>query len=210
MAQHADVLGTPDPPRRRSATGTASATSRRTRALVGLALVTLVLGGAADRRLADRERAALLEAVEAGEGTLSAARDSQLSLAQYAGPRLTSVVPPTARRSAFAMLARDAGRWEPRVRARQREVAALEVLPWHDELHAAKDAYAARLDVWADVLAEIEREPDVLTELLDGRVRDSRRRAADALVAAGLDPADVRSALAGGAAGGEADKRLRR
>lgn len=201
-AQHADVLGTPDPPRRRSPTGPASATSRRTRTLVGLALVLLVLGAAVDRELADRERTALLAAVEDGETALSAARYSQLSLAQYAGPLLTGVdVPTAARRSAFATLAQDAARWEPRVRARQDSVAAQDVLPWHEELQAARDAYAARLEAWADVLARVEREPEVLTDALDDDVRASRQAAAEALVAAGLDPAAVRSALAGREAG---------
>jgi hypothetical protein len=79
---------------------------------VGLALVLLVLGAAADRRVADRERTALLAGVQRGEAALSAARDSQLSLAQYAGPLLTGAdVPPAARRSAFATLAQDAARW---------------------------------------------------------------------------------------------------
>ncbi len=202
QVEHADVVGTPDPPPRRSGTRAASRASRRTRTLVGLALVLLVLGTAADGEVADRERTALLAGVEDGESALSAARDSQLSLAQYAGPLLTGVdVPPAARRSAFATLAQDAARWEPRLRARQEQVAAQDVLPWHDDLQAARDAYAARLEVWADVLAEVEREPEVLTDVLGSDIRASRERAERALLSAGLDPADVRSALAGGEAG---------
>ena len=200
-AQHADVLGGPDRPPRRGRRRSASATSRRTRSLVGLALGLLVLGAAADRELADRERTALLADVRDGESVLAAARDSQQSLAQYAGPLLTGVdVPPAARRSAFATLADDAARWEPRVRARRAQVADADVLPWHGELRAAREAYARRLETYAEALAEVEREPEVLTGAVGDDVRDSRRSALDALLAAGVDAADVRSALGRGEA----------
>jgi hypothetical protein len=199
--QHSDVLGRPDRPPRRGRRRSASATSRRTRSLVGLALALLVLGAAADRHLADRERAALLADVRDGEQVLAAARDSQLSLAQYAGPLLTGVdVPPAARRSAFATLADDAARWEPRVRARRAQVAAAAVLPWHGELRAAREAYARRLETYAEALDEVERRPQALVDRVGDDVGASRRSARDALLAAGVDAADVRSTLGRGEA----------
>jgi len=185
-------------------------TSRRTRTLVVAVLVLLVLGVAADRWRVDRERAALLSTVEEAERTVAASLDSLLSLADYAGPLLTTEdVPAASRRSALATLAQDAARWEPRVRSRQALVEDTVVLPWHGDLRAAREAYVRRLTAWADLLAAVDRDAEALLGGSDGDVRRTRQQAVDALLEAGADPERVRRALGLGA-DGEAGRALRR
>jgi hypothetical protein len=192
-------------------------TSRRTRLLVLVAVLLLAAGLAADRWRLDRERSALLGTVEQAEGTVSASLGSLLSLVDYAGPLLTSAdVPAASRRSALVTLSRDAARWEPRIRARQELVDDAVVLPWHDDLRAAREAYASRLTVWADLLATVEQDPEAILGGSDGDVTRTRSRAVDALLAAGADPERVRRALgrgtevAGAATSGEGAAPLRR
>ena len=178
----------------------AGATSRRTRVVVALAVLLVLTGLAADRWQAERERAALLTAVEEAESTVSASLDSLLSLADYAGPLLTSEdVPAASRRSALTTLGRDAARWEPRIRAREDAVQDTAVLPWHRDLRAARAAYVDRLTTWADLLATIDSDPEAFLGGSDGAVRGTRQRAVDALLAAGADPERVRRALGRGA-----------
>jgi hypothetical protein len=180
----------------------ADATGRRTRVLVALAVLLLVIGLAADRWQADRERAALLATVEDAERTVTASLDSLLSLVDYAGPLLTSAdVPAASRRSALVTLSRDAARWEPRIRAREELVEDAGALPWHGDLRTAREAYARRLTAWADLLATVERDPEAVLGGSDGDVTRTRARAVDALLAAGADPDRVRRAVGRGEAG---------
>ncbi len=179
----------------------AQGTTRRTRALVVLVVVLLLTGLATDRWRVDRERAALLTAVEQAEATVEASVSSLLSLADYAGPLLTNEDASAAsRRSAFATLSRDAARWEPRVRAQQVLVEDAAVLPWHGDLRAAREAYARRLVAWGDLLATVDQDPEALLGGSDGDVRRTRSQAVDALLAAGADPERVRRALGRGEA----------
>ncbi len=174
------------------------------RVLVALAVLLLVVGLAADRWRVDRERSALLATVEQAESTVAASLDSLLSLADYAGPLLTTEdVPAASRRSALATLSRDAARWEPRIRARKEMVGDAVVLPWHGDLRNAREAYTRRLDTWADLLAEVDRDPEAFLGGSDGEVRRTRQRAVDALLAAGADPKRVRRALGRGAVDAE-------
>jgi hypothetical protein len=185
--------------------------SRRTRALVVAVLLLLALGLGLDRWQADRERAALLATVEESERTVEASVTSLLSLADYAGPLLTDADAPAAsRRSALATLSRDAARWEPRVRARQRLVDDALVLPWHGDVRAARRAYDRRLTAWADLLATVEREPSAFLGGSDGAARRTRAEAVDALLAAGADPERVRRALGRGVVTGEGGTGSRR
>ena len=178
----------------------ARATSRRTRALVAVAVLLLVVGVAADRWRLDRERSALLATVEEAETTVTASVSSLLSLADYAGPLLISEDAPAAsRRSALATLSRDAARWEPRIRAREQAVEDAVVLPWHGDLRAAREAYGRRLVAWADLLATVDRDPEAFLGGSDDEVRRTRSQAVDALLAAGADPERVRRALGRGA-----------
>ena len=190
----------------------AGETSRRTRALVVAVLVLLAVGLALDRWQADRERTALLATVEEAESTVTASVSSLLSLADYAGPLLTNEDAPAAsRRSALGTLARDAARWEPRVRAREEQLDDRLLLPWHGDLRAAREAYARRLVAWADLLATVDRDPAAFLGGSDGEVRRTRAEAVDALLAAGADPERVRRALGSGAAdAGEAEGGPRR
>jgi hypothetical protein len=190
----------------------AGESSRRTRVVAVLVVLLLVLGVAADRWRLDRERAAVLTAVEEAESTVTASLDSLLSLADYAGPLLTNEdVPPASRRSALTTLARDAARWEPRIRAREELVADAAVLPWHRDLRDAKQAYVGRLTTWADLLATIDSDPEAFLGGSDADVRETRQRAVDALLAAGADPERVRRALGRGARpAGEAEAAARR
>ncbi len=187
-------------------------TSRRTRVVVAVVLVAVALAFAADRWRADRERAALLATVEQAEATVTASLDSLLSLADYAGPLLTTEdVPPASRRSALATLSRDAARWEPRVRSQEALVQGTVVLPWHGDLRAARAAYVRRLTAWADLLATVDRDAESFLGGSDGDVRRTRQRAVDALLEAGADPERVRRALGRGAASAaEAAGALRR
>ena len=190
----------------------AGETSRRTRALVVAVLVLLAVGLALDRWQADRERTALLATVEEAESTVTSSVSSLLSLADYAGPLLTNADAPAAsRRSALGTLARDAARWEPRVRAREEQLDDRLLLPWHGDLRAAREAYARRLVAWADLLATVDRDPAAFLGGSDGEVRRTRAEAVDALLAAGADPERVRRALGSGAAdAGEAEGGPRR
>jgi hypothetical protein len=186
--------------------------SRRTRGLVLALAVLLVLGLAADRWQADRERTALLATVERSETTVTASLDSLLSLADYAGPLLTTEdVPATSRRSALATLARDAARTRGSQRARQELVDDGRLLPWHRDLRAAREAYARRLAAWADLLAMMDRDPEAFLGGSDGDIRRTRQQAVDALLRAGADPERVRRALGRGALdAGEARSTSRR
>jgi len=177
----------------------AAGTSRRTRAAVVLTVALLVLALAADRWRVERERAALLTAVEQAESTVTASLGSLVSLADYAGPLLTAEgVPAATRRSALATLSRDAARWEPRVRARQDLVEGADVLSWHGDLRAARAAYLRRLTAWADLLATVDRDAEAFLGGSDGDVRRTRSRAVDALLQAGADPERVHRALGRG------------
>ena len=201
-----DEVAGPGRAGRRDEVAGAQATSRRTRTLVGLALVLLVLGVGADRWLVERERTALLATVEEAETAVTASQNSLLSLMEYAGRLLTDAdVPAATRTSALATLSRDAARWQPRVRARHDGALSQRIAPWHGDLRAARDAYALRLDVWADRLAEVERRPQALSGG-GAEVRRSRQRAVDRLLDAGADAARVRSLLGSG----EAESRARR
>ena len=177
----------------------AEAPSRRTRAGVVALVVLLLAVLAADRWRADRERDRLLAAVETAERTVTASQSSLLSLADYAGPLLTTEdVPAASRRSALVTISRDAARWVPRVRAEEGRLDDTSVLPWHGDLREARAAYVDRLGAWADLLAVIDREPSAFLGGSDGDVRRTRTRAVDALLAAGVDPERVRRALGRG------------
>ena len=190
----------------------AEAPSRRTRGAAVAVVVLLLAGLAADRWRADQERDRLLTAVETAERTVTASQSSLLSLADYAGPLLTTEdVPAASRQSALVTIARDAARWEPRVRAAGGRLDDTAVLPWHGDLRTARAAYADRLGAWADLLATIDREPSAFLGGSDGDVRRTRAQAVDALVTAGMDPARVRRALGRGTpSAGEAGASPRR
>ena len=160
----------------------------------------LLAGLAADRWRADRERDRLLTAVETAERTVTASQSSLLSLADYAGPLLTTEdVPAASRRSALVTISRDAARWEPRVRAAAGSARrARRCSPGTATCATARAAYADRLGAWADLLAAIDREPSAFLGGSDGDVRRTRAEAVDALLAAGVDPERVRRALGRG------------
>lgn len=178
----------------------AAETSRRTRTLVVLVLVLLVLGAAADRWQADRERRVLLDAVAAGEQSVQASSASLRGLATYVGPLTSnSEAPESARSWAYEILSRDAARWQPRVQDRRQAVLDVPVAPWHRDAVSAREAYAERLAVWVDVLAAMEAA--TLGESDRGQeVRTSTTRAREALLLAGADRARVRELLGGGEA----------
>ena len=179
----------------------AAETSRRTRTLVGIVLVLLLLGAGADRWQADRERRALLDAVAAGEQSVQASSSSLRGLATYVGPLTSnSEAPERARDWAYDVLSRDAARWQPRVQSRRQDVLNVPVAPWHGDVREAREAYAERLAVWTDVLRSMEAA--TLGETDRGpEVRWSRRQAHDALLLAGADAARVRELLGRGEAG---------
>ena len=151
--------------------------SRRRRWAVAAALALLVLAGVADRVVAAREVSALQSAVLAGEQVVDASATNQAALVEYSGPLLTrESIPPAARAAALATLAQDAARWVPRVEAREQQLRALRVLPWHRDTSAAREAYGQRLRAWGEALRGVERAP-ATSALSSPAVRESRDRA---------------------------------
>ena len=178
----------------------AERSSRRTRMLVGLLLAVLVLGLGGDRWQAARERSALLDAVAQGEQVAHRSGASLRGLATYVGPLTANLeAPQAAREWAFDTLSVEAGRWRPRVQDRRAQVLAVPVAPWHFELRTAREAYAARLGAWSEVLAARERRVRARSDPGQA-VRSSVEQARDALLAADADPDRVRALLGGGEA----------
>lgn len=170
--------------------------NRRRRALVVLVVLLLIAGLAGDRWARHRELDALLDRVAVAEQAVRASQSSLASLAGYQSALLVRAdVPPSARASAYANLARDAARWAPRVAAARSDVAASLVLPWHRELRAAREAYVERTDAWTGLLTRLEDNP---TDGLSGQreVASAAERARRALQA--LAPGDERIAGLGG------------
>jgi hypothetical protein len=177
-------------------TGDAPRASGRRRALVGLVLVLTLLAVAADRWQAARERGQLLRSVTAGEQAVEGSQVSIASLARYSSDLLHSAdVSDPVRRSAYQLLADDAGRWRPRVQRARSDVAATAVLPWHGQSRAAREAYEQRLTAWLDVLADFEAAPQAGLGGAGPAVTTSRGAARQALLAAGLDRDRVRELL---------------
>lgn len=170
-------------------------TSRRTRTLVGLVLVLLVVGVSADRWQADRERRALLDAVVRGEQVIDRSAASLRGLGTYVAPLTSNPEAPEAARAwALSVLSDDAARWQPRVQSRRAEVLDVDLAPWHYSLRTAREAYAHRLSAWKDSLAEVERGPQAPGD--GGRaVRAAAEQARRALLAAGADAGRVDEAL---------------
>lgn len=204
--------GSPWPPASRWSTGPcqpggvvdevhgAAETSRRTRTLVGVVLVLLLLGAAGDRWQADRERRALLETVAAGEQVVQASGASLRGLATYVGPLTSNPdAPERARAWAYDTLAHDAARWQPRVQSRRQEVLDVPVAPWHGDVRAAREAYAERLGVWVDVLVDLSAATPGQTDRGQA-VRASKQQAREALLLAGADVERVRELLGRGEA----------
>lgn len=170
----------------------AGETSPRTRALVVALGVLAVLGLGADRWQVARERAALLDAVVAGEQVVQRSAASLRGLRAYVGPLAGNVdARPEAREWAFDALRADAARFRPRVQDSRADVLGLPVAPWHGDVLAARDAYAARLTAWDELLDGVGRR---------GRgsgasARVAAERASTALVVADLDEGRVRDLL---------------
>ena len=166
--------------------------SRRNRALVVALAVLLAVGAGVDRWSVARERAALLEAVTAGEQVVHGSAASLRGLRAYVGPLVGNVeARPEAREWAVDTLRADAARWRPRVRAQRSQVLDLAVAPWHDDVLAARDAYAGRLTAWDELLDGVGRR---------GRgsgasAQAAAERASAALVGADLDERRVRDLL---------------
>jgi hypothetical protein len=178
----------------------AAETSRRTRTLVGIALVLLLLGAAADRWQADRERQALLETVASSEQVVQASGASLRGLATYVGPLTSNPdAPERARAWAYETLAHDAARWQPRVQSRRQQVLDVPVAPWHGDMRAAREAYAERLAVWVDVLLDVEAATLGQTDRGQA-VRSSKQQARQALLLAGADVDRVHALLGRGEA----------
>ncbi len=184
----------------------AQATSRRTRTVVGLVLVLLVLGFAGDRWQSARETDRLLAVVTDGESAVRGSQASLAGLAQYSSRLLTGAdVTDGARGAAYESLARDAARWQPRVADPQRRLAGLTVVPWHDGLRDARSAYALRLQSWADVLQRAARVEPATVLAEHPEVTASLDGARAALVAV-VGQAEVAARL-GGAEGAERSRR---
>ena len=169
--------------------------SLRARVLVVLVVVLVLLGLGADRWAAQRERRALLDAVGSGEHVVDRSSQRLLGLRTYVGPLVGDPdARPAARQWAVDTLRGEAADWRPRVQDQRAAVLDVPVLRWHGDLVAARDAYAERLAAWDEVLAGVGRRGGTSGT-------DTRAGAAEALVAAGLDPGDVRSLLPGGLSG---------
>jgi predicted lipoprotein len=181
--------------------GGAEGTSRRTRALLALALVLAVLAAAGDRWRAEQERTALLRAVDGGEQVVDRSSERLLGLRAYVGPLVGDPeARPAARRWAVDSLREEAASWRPRVRAQREAVLELSVAPWHTDLAAARSAYAERLAAWDALLAGVGRRGGGSGE----RARDAADRASTALLVAGTDADRVRELLGRGEAGAAA------
>jgi hypothetical protein len=166
--------------------------SRRSRAAVVALLALLVLGVALDRWQVARERAALLEAVAAGEQVVQGSSASLRGLRAYVGPLVGNLeARPEAREWAVDALRDDAARWRPRVRAERSEVLGLPVAPWHGDVLAARDAYAGRLAAWDELLGGVGRRGGGS----GASARAAAERASTALAGADLDQRRVRDLL---------------
>jgi hypothetical protein len=173
----------------------AGSTSRRTRAVVWLALSVLLLGVALDRWQVQRERAALLDAVVAGEQVVQRSSVGLRGLRAYVGPLTGNVdARPAARQWAFDALHEEAARWRPRVRAARSDVLDLPVVAWHGDVKAAREAYAGRLAAWEELLAGVGRPGRGSGQA----ARSSAERARTALLTAGTDAERVRELLGRG------------
>ena len=150
--------------------------SRRGRVVVVLVVLLLVAGVTADRWQRDRELDDLLDAVVAAERLVRASQASLASLASYQSALLVRAdVPPEARDSAYANLARDAARWSPQLEAARQDVARSGALPWHPDIRAAREAYVRRADTWVGVLTTLAERPD---QGLSGQTEVTRTREA--------------------------------
>ena len=177
-----------------SATGPRDTASR----LVVVAL-TVVLAFVADQWQQQREFAALVSAIEAGEAGIVAADDRVGATFDYYSPVLVSSDSTAGLRRSYqnavaaaGLSGAAAGRGAPRRRSPQ-----IRVLPWHGELHAARAAYEVRLSLWAAYLAGLATDPDQLFQSQD-QLAASRDPAATAIVAAipwSLGAADAEPAL---------------
>ncbi len=161
--------------------------SRRTRGTVAALVVLALLGLGADRWAADRERDRLADAVAAGEQVVADAEASLVTLRAYISPSAERPDLPVAERArAYGPVGRDAERWLPRVQQRLADVRAVDALPWHDELAQGRDAYAARLQEVADLLAAVARTPAEPAGA-PGRTAELRESADAALRAVGVE-----------------------
>lgn len=160
------------------------------RVLLALLLVAGV-ALAAEQWERQRGRAALVDAALDAEQVVVSARASLAGLVAYSGGTLArSDLAASQRQALLSTFARDAQRFVPRMTARRDAVAAVRVLPWDDDLRAARQRYLERLDGWTSFVTATGDDPGSL--LLERRhTREQRERAAAALrTAAGAD-ADV-------------------
>lgn len=160
---------------------------------VVLALLLLVGAGAAVAQWEQqRQRAALLAAVEDAERVVGDSRTSLAGLVAYSSGALAQPgLGAPQRRALMSTFAQNAQRYVPRMQARRDAVADVRVLPWDDALRRARAAYLERMDGWtAFVTASLEDPPSLLLERR--YTRADREQAVTALrTAAGRDADDV-------------------
>jgi hypothetical protein len=155
--------------------------SRRRRAALVLAAAVLLAGVGVERYESDRRFAELLAAATAAEQVVTEARTSLGGLVRYSNGLLGRTdLRPTQRVAILDVFALDAGRFLPRMQERRAALAAVDPLPWDRDLHAARDAYLARVDAWLRQIESAQRDPDLL--LRERRdTRTTRAAAAEAL-----------------------------
>ena len=124
---------------------------RRTRALL-LALAVLAAGSAwaVDQQRRNAEFGTLLAAVRQGQATIDDCDRRVASMIEYVSPLLHAAKTPSDVRAGLQQVVHaSALQAAARLRTEARAVAAINVLPWHRQQVAARDAYAADLNARA-------------------------------------------------------------
>ena len=124
---------------------------RRSRALI-VALVVLAVGSgwAVDQHQHSAEFGTLLAAVRHGQATIDDCDRRVASMIDYVSPLLHAArTPPDVRAGLQQVVHASALQAAARLRAEARAVAAINVLPWHGQEAAARDAYVADLNARA-------------------------------------------------------------
>ena len=125
------------------------------RVLLPAALVVALTGWWGDSEVRDREHGALLDAVSIAQTEANQADDLVWRTLQYMAPTLYSFdVPDSLHQDLKGTIQHMASKGAGDIRMGMAAVERVRILPWHDDLNAARDSYIAYLSLKAEGLED--------------------------------------------------------
>ncbi len=114
------------------------------RAVLPALLVAALLGWWGDAEVRDREHEALMDAIASTQTEANQADDLVWATLQYMQPTILSFdIPESLRQNLKSTVQHMANQGVADINAHVDAVADVRILPWHDDLDAARDAYLA-------------------------------------------------------------------